>query len=700
MRLRVLRVLSLALLVAAVPAVAVAEDWPSFHHDQWHTGVSGETTIGAANAASLAIQWQANTGQATNTSPAVVNNATLGKRLVYQGDKSGTLTAFDAGTGERVWSHRTAGALSSSPAVRGNVVYVGSDDHRLYAINATTGARICAFDTGGVVNSSPVVANTSAGVLVFVGDSGFGGSNDGGHVWAINGVDPNAAGDCTQRWVFDAFGSPPGSQPEAGSWSPPAYTVDRTGRPLVVIGSSSSDNAVYAFHALTGAVIWRFQTENLFPDADVGTGPAISPPGVNELVNGAAYVIGKNGILYGLNLSTGAKLWEFRIRDDAPGSGSTRSSPALAGDRLYLGYGAGVYAINAVTGAKVWRVQDDSAVEVISSPAVAGPAGDRVLFAGDVAGKVYAFRALDGAKLWSYATGDFIFSSPAVSGGRVFIGSGDGFLYAFGLGGGISTKPSSAIVSPANGSSLPNPAGNLAVSGSGTDDTGVDRVLVSVKDRNTSKWWDAASRSWSRFFTENRATLASPGATSTSWSFSFPVGFNGGSFLTFADAVDRDGQHSAPVAESRFVVASLGNPPDTAITSPVRKQVFNFPPSGGVSFPITVTGTATDSGGANPGIARVNTVIKNIEHSEYYCGSGGCPGNPGVFWRPTYTVVPATLASPGATTTNWSLTFPTYDHKHKYSITAWAVDRDNEADPTKAKVSPICVRDAGVHSCI
>jgi len=149
MRLRVLRVLSLGLLVAAVPAVTVAEDWPTFHHDQGHTGVSGETTIGAANAASLAIQWQANTGQATNTSPAVVNNATLGKRLVYQGDKSGTLTAFDAGTGERVWSHRTAGALSSSPAVRGNVVYVGSDDYRLYAINASTGARICALTPAG-----------------------------------------------------------------------------------------------------------------------------------------------------------------------------------------------------------------------------------------------------------------------------------------------------------------------------------------------------------------------------------------------------------------------------------------------------------------------------------------------------------------------------------------------------------------------
>jgi outer membrane protein assembly factor BamB len=695
--LAVLAVLT-ALAVAGSPAAAAPDDWPMFHHDARHTGVADDTSIGAADAARLGLVWQANTGQATNTSPAVVDNATLGKRLVYQGDDSGTLSAFDAATGERVWTHRASGDIVSSPAVLGNVVYVGSDDHRLYAVNATTGARICSFDTGGVVNASPVAATTAAGVLVFVGDNGFGGSNDGGHVWAVNGVDPNAAGDCTRRWMFDSFGSPPGSQPDAGSWSPPALATDATGRQLVVVGSSSPDNAVYTFDAVTGSVAWRFQTEILFPDGDVGTGAAISPPGANGFADGVAYIIPKTQILYALNLRTGAKLWEFRIRDDAPGAGSTRSSPALAGSRLYLGYGGGMYAVDAVTGAKVWRTSSDSSAEVISSPAVSGAPGDRVLFAGDVTGKVYAFRATDGAKLWSFATGGFVYSSPAVSGGRMFVGSSDGFLYAFGLGGGTSGRPTAAITSPANGSTVPNPNGQLTMTGTAADDTGVNRVLVSVKDRGTSKWWDGTARVWSKFFVENQASLGG-----RNWSLAFPVGTNGGSFLAYADAVDDDGQHSAPVAEARFVVASLGSPPDTTITSPTRKQVFNFPASGGTRFPITVQGTATDPGGTSRGVAKVNVVVTNIEHREYYCG-GPCPNQPpghaGADWRAQYFVTTATLAGPGAASTTWTLTFNVYDHAHKYSISAWAVDRDGETDTTKARVSPICVRDAGVRSCI
>jgi outer membrane protein assembly factor BamB len=375
------------------------------------------------------------------------------------------VTAVDGATGDRVWSFRAGADINSSPAVFRGVLYIGSSDHRLYALDATTGARLCSFDTGGVISSSPVAVDTAAGVVVYVGDNGIGGSNDGGHVWAINGVDPNAAGDCSLKWSFEDFGSPPGSQPNAGMWSPPAYAVDRNGRALLIAGSSSPDNAAYAFDALTGQVVWRFQPQFFFADGDVGAGPTISPPGVNGFADGVAYIIPKTGILYAVNLTTGAKLWEFSIRADAPVSnGPTRSTPALVDDRLYLGYGSGVY----------------------------GPA----------------------------------------------------------------------------------------------------------------------------------------------------------------------------------------------------------------TFPITAQGTATDSGGANPGIARVNVVITNIEHGEYYCGSSGCPGTPGVFWRTRYTTLQATLAQPNASSTAWSLTFSVMDHAHKYSISAWATDRDGEVDPTKVRVSPICIRDPGVRSCI
>lgn len=699
-----------ALLMAAAPptpsagvtASVVGDDWPMFHHDRAHTGASGETTLAASNAASLSLQWQANMGNGTNTSPAVVYNATLDKTLVYQGGKSGTLAALDAVNGERVWGYTAGAEMSSSPAVFGNTVYFGDDDNKLHAVNATTGAFICSFNTGGIINASPVVADAGDGTVVYVGDNGFGGGNDGGHIWALNGVDPNPAADCSVKWSYDAFGEPAGSHPEAGSWSPPAFAADRNGRNLVVVGSSSSDNSVYAFDALTGARVWRFETQFFFPDGDVGAGPTVSPPGVNGFADGVAYVVGKNKIVYALNLMTGAKIWEFSIRNDSAAvDGGTRSTPALEGDRLYLGYGAGVYALDAVTGAKLWKTQVDAQIEVISSPALSGPAGDRVLFVGDLSGRLTAMRASNGAKLWTYQTGDYVYSSPAVSGGKMYIGGGDGFLYAFGVGSGPSAKPLTGITFPTDGSTVPNPNGTLTVTGQASDDIEVTKVFVAIKSSTTNKWWNASSSAWVKQIVQNLATMTNPGTASTDWSIPFPASPTGGQYIVYAEAVDGHGQHSAPVVQSGFSVPSLGQPPETTITSPKRKQVFNLP-AAPQSINITVTGTATDPSGAQLGVQRVKVVIKNIEHSEYYCGPGGCPGATGEspYWTSKNTTVDAVLASPGASTTSWSLTFPTYDHRHKYSISAYAYDRDGEKDPTKARVSPICVRDQGVTSCI
>jgi outer membrane protein assembly factor BamB len=63
---------------------------------------------------------------------------------------------------------------------------------------------------------------------------------------------------------------------------------------------------------------------------------------------------------------------------------------------------------------------------VESSPAVAGG----VVYVGSFDGNVYALSAATGAKLWSFTTGGFVVSSPAVADGVVYVGSGDGNVYA------------------------------------------------------------------------------------------------------------------------------------------------------------------------------------------------------------------------------------------------------------------------------
>lgn len=687
---------------AARAQVPAAEDWPMFMHDSRHTGVSSEVALGASNASQLRVKWQANTGSPSYTSPSVVRNEALGRTLVYQGNQGGAMGAYDAETGERVWLYKLPAHIQSSPAVVENVIYFGASDHHLYALNATTGALLCRFKTNGVISSSPVVSDVDGtGLVAYFGENGLGGSDDGGSVYAVNAVDPNSAVDCSKRWQFAGFGATPGSEPMAGAWSPPALAVDPAGRPLVVFGSSSPDNSVYAVDARTGERVWRFQTEIFLPDNDVGAGPTISPPGVNGFTDGVAYIAGKNKIVYALNLRTGTKIWEFRVAQDYPGAGAgNRSTAALLGDRIYFGYGKGVYALNARTGTKVWNTAIVGAPggEVVSSPAISGGDSDRVLFVGDLTGLVSGYNLATGAKVWRHQTGNFVYGSAAVSGGKVFIASADGFLYAFSpTGGGASAPPDTSITYPTDSSTVTNPNGSLTVTGSATDDTNVDQLLVAVKNRNTNRWWDGATRTWVNVFTQNGATLAAPGATSTTWSYSFPVPPEGGPFFAQAEAVDRDGQHDPNVAIVNFTVTSLGSPPETTITSPTKGQVYFFE-SGRATFPVTIEGTASDTSGAIVGVRKVFVAIKNRQHEEWYCGSVGCGGGTSS-WSPVYKRVEATLGSPGATSTTWRTTIQVFDHPHSYFVSAWAVDADRQQDQTRAMVPYFCVRDPGDTTC-
>jgi outer membrane protein assembly factor BamB len=690
---------------ASLAAASSSGDWPMFHHDATHSGVDTGTIINATNASTLAVNWEANTGSGSYSSPVVATDPVTGRQLVYVGNLSGFVSAYDAITGQRVWWYKTGSSVLSSPAVSGGVVYIGSSDHYLYALNADTGALICRGLTGGANSAAPVVVNTNGvGPTVFMGDNGLTSADDGGHMWAIYGVIGTGNPlNCTTRWMFDAWGSPPGSVPLAGSWSPPAYAVDADGRDLVVLGSSSPDDAVYALNANTGALVWRFQT--FFKvDADVGAGVTITAPGVNGIAGGAVYVAGKDNDVYGLNLTTGAQLWSFdALADDPTMPGALRSTPAILGRTVYLGSGVGVLALDAVTGAKVWRSQDvgPAMSQVLSSPAITGPSGKQVLFVGDAAGIVHAVSLATGASLWTFDTGGTVYASPAISNGKVYISSASGFLFEFGFGGGVSAPPQTVLSQPVDGSTITLPSGGpITVSGSATDDTGVQAVEVAVKNKNTAHWWSAATGTWVLPYTENPATLAKPKTTSTTWSTTFPASSVGTSYYIQADALDIDSQED-PSVSSASILVETGAPPVTTITNPTPSEIFYFPSH--IRFPVTVTGLATDaSGAAHPGITAVDVVIENLGHREYYCGFLGCaaPGGSGetTDFGPVYTVVQATLTNPGAASTTYSITFNVYDHPHDYRIVVWAVDSAGVSDPLRPAVM-FCTRLPGDNVC-
>jgi outer membrane protein assembly factor BamB len=67
--------------------------------------------------------------------------------------------------------------------------------------------------------------------------------------------------------------------------------------------------------------------------------------------------------------------------------------------------------------------------KVYSSPAVA----NGVVYVGSVDNSLYAFNAATGQLIWSATTGAQILSSPSVANGVVYVGSYDESFRAFGL---------------------------------------------------------------------------------------------------------------------------------------------------------------------------------------------------------------------------------------------------------------------------
>jgi hypothetical protein len=102
------------------------------------------------------------------------------------------------------------------------------------------------------------------------------------------------------------------------------------------------------------------------------------------------------------------------------------SSAAVVDDLVVLGgRDKMVHGISAA-GKALWTFTTRARVE--SSPAIAG---GRV-FVGSNDGRFYALNLTTGARVWEFTAGAALSASPAIANGRIVIGSQDGRLYCFG----------------------------------------------------------------------------------------------------------------------------------------------------------------------------------------------------------------------------------------------------------------------------
>ncbi len=309
------------------------------------------------------------------------------------------------------WKFHTNGRVFSSPAVENGVVYVGSEDNNLYAIDQETGALKWKFPTGSRVDSSPAVD----GGLVFFG------SYDG-NFYAVD----TATG--KEKWHFKTGGERRfagkhlhGSLP-AGETMPDPFDFFLSS-PTVVAGMvyfGSGDGNVYALEAASGALKWKFQTEDV-----VHASPAVA--------DGSVFIGSWDSYFYALDAATGKEKWRFKTGEDPDihNQVGIQSSAAVMDGVVYFGCrDSNLYALDSVTGQKKWAFNNKGSW-VIGSPAVRD---GKVYFATSDTSTLYELEAKSGTPVFSLNFHRWpLFSSPALAGNMLYVGSHEGKLMAIDL---------------------------------------------------------------------------------------------------------------------------------------------------------------------------------------------------------------------------------------------------------------------------
>jgi len=319
---------------------------------------------------------------------------------------------------KQLWTYEAGDSIESSAAIVGGTVFIGSQKGELVALSLDNGSVYWKFATGNPIGeSSPAYANG----VVYIGDLG-------GWLNAVN------ASDGKKLWAHKANGEIKSS---------PVVVGDR-----VLIGSY--DEFLYCLSTRNGAVLWKFKTN----------GPVHSTASIS---NGMAFIAGCDEMFRAIRIADGKEVFNVSSGAYTGASPALRDGSAIYGtfDNQVLGVNLSqrkiawvyehperkfpFYSSAAVTstriviggrdklvhgltpaGKAVWTFATRARVE--SSPAIAG---GRV-FVGSNDGRFYVLNLTNGAKLWEFDTGAPLSASPAIANGKIVIGSQDGRLYCFG----------------------------------------------------------------------------------------------------------------------------------------------------------------------------------------------------------------------------------------------------------------------------
>ena len=442
-------------LAAPHPNAAASIDWPSFNNDVASNRYGAPSLITKKNVASLHVVCSASFGQVTDfqSGPLAVAGVLYATSLTSTYAVDAT-TCAKLWTQTYTLPAGSYGGTNRGAAYANGTLYRGFADGHVLALNARTGAvlwnsSVLAKGSHAYFNAAPIVSSGRLYIGTAGGDIGEPGlifalnASNGATVWSAQTV-PTLGSPGAASWK--------GATHIAGGTTWTSYTLDTTGNLLYVsAGNPGADfygadrsgvnlgsDSVVVFDAATGAVHAEYQLiAHDVHDWDLGATPAFVRPGKSDPL---ALVGAKDGYVRAVDTVTGRTNWTTAVTTVSNASapivpGGTHFCPGTKGGIVWNGPSVSPRTAYAYVGSVDWC----STLDLATAPPTYTP-GKPWLGSSDsygtsdskAVGHVTALDVALGSVKWTYtAPAPVVAGVTATAGGLVFAGDLAGTVYAF-----------------------------------------------------------------------------------------------------------------------------------------------------------------------------------------------------------------------------------------------------------------------------
>ncbi len=361
----------------------------------------GQVALGTA----LGQAWTASIGTGTGKAARLGGGPVVAGGKLFTIDTTSTVRAFNAATGQPLWSVQFGTEKGNSASLFGGGV--ASDRARVYATNglghvaaldAATGAVVWTVQPAGPLRGAPTIDGDTLYVM----------SQDN-QVFSLKAADGKTNwSNAASLEIAGVFGT--GSPASA--------------RGTVVAGFSSGELNAYRYE--NGRMVWQ----DALSRTTISTGvAALSDIDADPVIEGNfVYALGQGGRMVALDLNSGQRAWEMNIAGIA--------TPWVAGDWLFaVNDRAQLIAVQRMTGKIRWisQLPQWRNAKKESGPIFyAGPvlAGGRLILANSEGG-VFNVDPASGAIQTTTKVDSGVRFQPVVAGGMLYLLSDSGRLTAF-----------------------------------------------------------------------------------------------------------------------------------------------------------------------------------------------------------------------------------------------------------------------------